>query len=250
MRKIAVINHKGGVGKTTTTVNLGSGLHKCGKKVLLIDMDPQAHMTYSLGVQAHDIEINIYKILRGENKIEDAYIKIDDDFIIVPASLDLSGADVELSGIPGREYLLKENLGNLENFDYVLIDCPPSLGLLTLNALVFCDEIFIPLQTEYLALQGMSKLLKAVDVVKARLNGSLKISGIIGTRYDSRKRLNNEIIEKVKEHFGSKLFNTLIRDNISLAEAPSFGQDIFTYEPGSHGATDYMNLSKEVIENE
>jgi chromosome partitioning protein len=247
MRKIALINHKGGVGKTTTAVNLAAGLHKLGKKILVVDMDPQAHLTYSLGLKVHEIDKNVYGLLKGDYNYKDIIIN-QNGIDVIPASLDLSGAEIELSGIPGREFLLHEALQGIDGYDFILFDCPPSLGLLTLNVLTTASEIFIPLQTEFLALQGMSKLLQAVEVVQKRLNKDLIISGIIATRFNSRKNLSREIIEKVKIHFKDKFFKIMIRDNISLAEAPSYGQHIFDYMPNSHGADDYFNLSKEVIE--
>lgn len=247
MRKITVSNHKGGVGKTTTTVNIGAGLARLDKKVLLIDLDPQAHLTYSLGIQAHELEKTVYELLKGELKINDVLIK-KGRLDIIPASLNLSSADVELANIPGRERLLCSALEGVTDYDYMLLDCPPSLGLLTLNAFTTAREVFIPMQAEYLSLQGMSKLLQLADVVKERLNGDLEITGIIGTRFDNRKKLNHEVMDKIKEYFSGKLFNTLIRENIALAEAPGFGQDIFEYNPRSHGATDYMNLCKEIVE--
>lgn len=247
MRKIAITNHKGGVGKTTTTVNIGAGLLQLDKRVLLIDLDPQAHLTYSLGIQAHDQNNTVYELLKKESGFRDCLIKRG-GLDIIPSSLNLSGADVDLANTPGRERLLSDSLTDINDYDFILLDCPPSLGILTLNALTFSKEVFIPIQTEFLALQGMSKLLQLVDVVKTRLNNDLEITGIIGTRYDSRKRLNNEVIEKIREYFHGTLFNTLIRENISLAEAPSFGQSIFEYNSGCRGAGDYLNLSREIIE--
>ena len=249
MRILAIANQKGGVGKTTCVINIGAGLERLGKKVLLVDLDPQAHCTYSLGIQAHELEQNIYQLLNGGAALEEVLIDRG-GLVVVPSSLDLSGAEMELAGIPGREFLLRESLGRPRGFDYVLIDTPPSLGLLTLNAFTTAREVYIPLQTEFLALQGMSKLLKTVELVKKRLNRKLEITGIIGTRFDGRKRLNNEVVEKIRDHFGGKLFKTLIRENIALAEAPSFGQTIFEYRPNSHGKEDYLNLSKEIVARE
>lgn len=251
MRIISLINQKGGVGKTTCVINIGDALIKLKRSVLLIDLDPQAHLTYSLGIKAHELNKTIYNVLREEVKIEDIKIERKKGLDIIPSTLDLTGSEIELSSIAGREMLLKEALEPIgQRYNYILIDCPPSLGLLTLNALVCTKEVFIPLQTEYLALQGMSKLLETIEVVKKRLNKELNITGIIGTRYDNRKILNKEIIEKIKEHFSNKLFKTLIRENISIAEAPSYGHTIFEYKPDSHGAEDYLNLAKEIINQE
>lgn len=248
MKIIALANQKGGTAKTTSTVNIGAGLAKLGKKVLLIDLDPQAHLTYSLGIQAHEIDHTIYNLLKGETKLQ-GVLKERGELKVIPANLNLSGAEIELSGLAGREFLLREALEGLTGFDYVFIDCPPSLSLLTLNALTTAQEIYIPLQTEFLALQGMSKLLQTVEVVQKRLNKGLKITGIIATRYDARKKLNKEVVEKIKEYFGDQqLFKTMIRDNVSLAEAPSFGQTIFEYKPDSNGAVDYFSLCKEILE--
>jgi len=246
MRKIALVNQKGGVGKTTSTINIGAGLTKLKKRVLLIDLDPQAHLTYSLGIKAHELSRTIYDLLKGEVSTQGILVERD-GITVIPSSLDLSGAEIELSGIAGREFLLKEALNEGKEFDYVLIDCHPSLGILTLNALTTAQEVYIPLQTEFLALQGMSKLLQTVDTVRKRLNKSLEVTGVIGTRFDSRKKLNNEVVGKIREYFGGKVFNTLIRDNIALAEAPSFGKTIFEYRPKSYGAEDYLSLCREII---
>ncbi|MCX7705716.1 MAG: ParA family protein, partial [bacterium] len=220
--------------------------------------------TYSTGIRAHELEKTLYQVLRGDVLASDVIIerpievtlpfsnqsKYSGQFYILPASLDLSGADLEFGGIAGREFLLKENLSEVKNFDYIFIDCPPSLGLLTLNALTTADEIYIPLQTEFLALQGISKLLETVEIVKKRLNHNIKITGIIGTRFDGRKRLNREVVEKIRNYFGDNFFKTLIRENISLAEAPSFGKTIYEYKPDSYGAEDYFNLSREILERD
>jgi chromosome partitioning protein len=247
MKIIAMINQKGGVAKTTCTINIGAGLRQLGKKVLLIDLDPQAHLTYSLGIRAHELEKTVYELLKGETKFKDTSIDRG-GLTVIPSSLDLSGAELEFSGLAGREFLLKDRLKGTRSFEYVLIDCPPSLGLLTLNALITAKEVYIPLQTEFLSLQGMGKLLETIDIVKKRLNRGLQITGVIGTRYDNRKRLNREVIGKIREHFGDKLFNTLIRENISIAEAPGFGKTIFEYKANSYGAEDYLNLCNEMLE--
>ncbi len=246
MATIALINQKGGVGKTTSTINLGAGLAMLGKSVLLVDLDPQAHLTYGLGIQAHELETTVYEVLKGEVAAQEAILKRD-ALEVLPSSLGLSAAEMELSGMAGREFLLKEALAGLEHRDFVLLDCPPSLGLLTLNALTAAQEVFIPLQTEFLALQGMSKLIDTVNVVKKRLNPDLTLSGIIGTQFDGRKNLNREVVEKIREYFADKLFETLIHDNVALAEAPSYGQTIFEYRPDCRGAQDYLALSREAV---
>jgi chromosome partitioning protein len=246
MRIISLLNQKGGVGKTTSTVNIGHGLSLLGKKVLLVDMDPQAHLTYSLGIKAHELERSIYELLKGEATLEQV-VQTHGAMKVIPSTLDLSGAEMELSAVAGREMLLREILKGMRGIDYVLIDCPPSLGLLTLNTLTTAREVFICLQTEYLALQGIGKLTETIQIVKKRLNKNLFVSGIICTRYDKRKRLNKEVVENIKAHFGDKVFHTMIRDNVALAEAPIKGKTIFDYSPKSYGAEDYMNLCKEIV---
>jgi len=246
MKIIALINQKGGVGKTTCAINIGAGLNMLNKRVLLIDLDPQAHLTYSLGLPAHELKNTVYELLKGNVTLKDTIIKRN-GLSLVPSSLNLSGAEIEFSGMAGREFLLKEILDRENKFDYAFIDCPPSLSLLTLNALTTAQEVYIPLQTEFLALQGMTKLLETIAIVKKRLNSGLDITGIIATRFDIRKNLNREVVNKIKEYFGDKLFSTMIRDNISLAEAPSFGKTIFEYKSNSYGAKDYLNLCREIV---
>ncbi|HEY3278823.1 MAG TPA: ParA family protein [Syntrophorhabdaceae bacterium] len=249
MRVIAVINQKGGVGKTTATVNVGRGLSLLGKKVMLIDMDPQSHMTYSLGVQAHELGKSIYDLLKGEASLADVTLTMNNhkNLKIIPSTLDLSGAEIELASVPGRESILKECLKGIKGIDFVLMDCPPGLGLLTLNALTTAKELFICLQTEYLALQGIGKLMETVEIVRKRLNRNLGVSGIICTRFDRRKKLNREVVHKIKEYFGETVFRTMIRENVAIAEAPTKGLPIFDYAPKSNGAADYMSLCKEII---
>lgn len=250
-RIIALVNQKGGVAKTTSAINIGAGLTRLNRKVLLIDIDPQGNLTASLGVQAHKLKNTIHEMLRGDITAREAIIKVKNGYDIIPADIRLSGAEIELSTQPGREMILKEILEPItKNYNYILIDCPPSLGLLTLNALTAAKEIFIPLQAEYLALHGMSQLIQTFLTVKKRLNPDLEITGIITTLFDSRKILNREVIENIREYFPDKLFDTRIRSNVSLAEAPSHGLDIFRYKPDSNGAIDYANLTKEIIEQE
>ncbi|HHT9135761.1 MAG TPA: ParA family protein [Candidatus Wunengus sp. YC60] len=253
MRSIALLNQKGGVGKTTTTANLGACLAMLGKKVLVIDMDPQANLSVHLGVDIHTLKYSVYNIITGDCKPDEVILNTKIQGLdIIPANIDLSGAEIELVGVVGRETVLKEYLGNmLDRYDYVLIDCPPSLGLLTLNVLTLVHEIFIPLQTEFFALQGVSKLLDTHEVVRKRLNKNLEISGIIFCMYTSRTRLCKEVIEKVKEYFAEdQVFNTVIRKNVKLSESPSHGKPIVSYAPSSHGSEDYMSLAKEVVQQE
>ena len=243
---ISLCNQKGGVGKTTCTLNIGAGLQRAGKRVLLIDLDPQAHLTYCLGLTAADLESTIYDAFRNGALLQDIAIERN-GLLIIPSSLDLASVEMELAGIPGREFILKEFLEQAGAYDYILIDCPPSLGLLTLNALTATREIYIPLQAEFLALKGMGKLLETIETVRKRLNKDVDITGIIATRFDARKKLNKGIVDTITERFGKKLFKTIIRENISLAEAPGYGQTIFEYAPRSFGAEDFTALAQEII---
>ncbi len=250
MRIISLVNQKGGVGKTTTTNNLGASLVKAGKRVLLIDLDPQANLSYSLGVRGGDYK-SVYDVLRGTAKLKDIILTHKNGVDIAPSHINLSGVELELASQVGREQILKDALkGVADNYDYVLIDCAPSLGIITLNALVASKEVFIPVQTEVLALQGMSQLLKTINLVRERLNSELEVTGVIGTMYDSRKKLSEEVMESLNEHFSGKLFKTLIRSNVSLAESPSSGVDIISYKADSYGAKDYQALAEEVIKQE
>lgn len=243
-RVIAISNHKGGVGKTTTTINLGAGLNLQGKKVLLIDLDAQANLSQSLGISEE--ENNIYTALIGKTKLQP--IEINKGLELIPSTLDLSGAEVELSGEAGREFILREILEPVRGkYDYILIDSPPSLGLLTINAFTASDEVIIPLQAQYLALQGLTKLMEVIEKIQKRLNRELKLGGVVITQYDSRKVLNRDVVETIESHFKDQVFKTRVRDNVALAEAPSQGLDIFRYNAKSYGAEDYKELSKEVI---
>lgn len=248
-RVIALVNQKGGVGKTTSTINIGAGLAKKGKRVLLVDLDPQGNLTYSLGIKADEVNPTVYQVMKDEATAKDAIIK--GEFDVIPANIQLSGAELELSSVAGRELILKEALEPLlPDYDYILIDAPPALNMLTINALTACQEVFIPLQAEYLSLNGMLQLTNTVALVSKRLNNDLKITGVIATLYDARKNLNREVIEAIQERFKDSLFKTYIRDNIALAEAPSYGKDIFSYQPNSNGASDYLQLVDEIIKQE
>lgn len=260
MHILAFMNQKGGVAKTTTTLNVGAALQKLKKKVLLVDMDPQANLTKSLGIHLQQApkkkgnpfasypEHTIYHLLTGKSSFKQCVIETK-GLKVIPSSIMLSGGEIELSGLAGRELLLREALEEeAKRFDYVLLDCPPALGLLSLNAMAAATQIVIVLKTEYLALEGMSDLLKTVEVVKKRLNPALEILGIVATMFHAGLKLHQESLEKVSTHFPELLLATLIRQNVALAEAPSHGMDIFSYKADSYGAEDYMNLGKELME--
>lgn len=247
---MCIMNQKGGVGKTTTTLNLGVGLKNLGKKVLLIDLDPQVNLTAAIGINYRSLESTVYDLLKLEASFDKVALS-HQGLVILPSSVALAGVDMEFANFTGRELLLKDRLREAaERFDYILIDCPPNLGLLTLNALTAANEIIIPIQAEYLPLEGVSFLLETIDIVRQRLNKELKVAGVVITRYNSRQNLHKEVVEIIRNHFGKMLFDTFIRSNVSLAEAPSFGQDIFTYKPDSLGAKDYAGLCKEILSRE
>lgn len=244
---VAISNHKGGVGKTTSTINIGAGMALKGMNILLIDMDPQANMSQSLGLaQATE---GTYEALVGTAGLK--AVSVRENLFLVPATAGLGGVEMELASEAGREFILKELLETEKmKYDYILIDCPPSLGLLTINAFTAADEIYIPMQAQYLALQGIGNLLGLVDKIKKRLNPSLEITGIIITQFDKRKVLNRYVLETLESHFGGKVFKSRIRNNIALAEAPNEGCDIFSYEPGSNGAFDYKHLVTEIFKRD
>lgn len=240
----AISNHKGGVAKTTTTVNLAAGLAKMNRKVLVVDLDAQANLSQSLGVR--DYEPNMYNALKGQCSMPE--IPIIENLWLAPSHLNLSGAELELSMEPGRENLLKGLLKKLTiQYDYILIDCPPSLGLLTINAMNASDRILIPLQAQFLASQGLAKLMDIITKVKERLNTELSIGGIIITMYKKNTVLSRDVLEFTNSRFGEIVFHTKVRDNIAIAEAPASGQDIFRYSKNSLGALDYSNLCMEFI---
>lgn len=257
---IAVINQKGGVGKTTTTVNLGAALANQGKKVLLVDIDPQSNLTTHLGLShsseedssddAREPSPSIYEVLKGQNTISEAIIDRSENLDVVPSSLYLSAADLELGGMVGRELILKKALKNVENqYDVILVDCPPALGLLSLNALAAAKQVIIPVQSEYLALHGVRQLLDTIDQVRQIYNQNLKVGGVLICLHDNRKRLARAVADTIHSYFGGLVFEQVIRSNVSLAEAPASGFTIFEHAPSSPGAEDYMNLSLEVLKN-
>jgi chromosome partitioning protein len=248
MRIIAFLNQKGGVGKTTTTINVGAGLTQLKKKVLLIDFDPQASLTHSLGIEPQELSLTMYDLLKNKCLFEEVALK-KNDMTVVPSSIGLSGFEKECTQQTDQEYILKKTIKLLPKFDYILIDCPPSLGFLTINALAAAQEVIIPVQTEFLALQGLSQLLDTICVIQQKINPKLKLSGIIGTRFNRRK-MHNDVVEFLQIHFRDKTFNTVIRENIALAEAPSFGKTIYDHHPLSNGAKDYKLLCKEIMRQE
>lgn len=244
--KIAISNHKGGVGKTTSTVNIGAGLANHKKKVLLVDLDAQANLSQCFGIV--NPEKTIYGSLRGAYPLTPYEVK--PNLHIVPSCLDLAGIELEIGSKIGREKILAKLLAPIEkDYDYILFDCPPSLGLIIVNAFAAADKVYIPLQAQFLALHGLDKLFEVMNMVKDDINPNIDITGVFITQFDKRKVLNRDILESVREHFKQKVFKTIIRDNVSLAEAPASSQDIFAYAPDSLGAQDYNSLVKEIINN-
>ncbi len=245
---ISVANQKGGVGKTTTTVNLGTILAKRGKKVLLIDADPQGNATSGLGVEK-DVEPSTYDILVNDAELKDALQNtIIKKLQVCPANMDLAGAEVELVSMMSREQRLKEKLEQVkDDFDYVLIDCPPSLGLITLNAFTASDSVLIPVQCEYFALEGLGQLLNTINLVKKHLNKEIRIEGALLTMYDMRTNLSNQVVKEVKKYFEDKVYKTVIPRNVRVSEAPSYGMPITEYDPRSKGAKSYIKFAKEFL---
>ncbi|MFD0989807.1 ParA family protein [Mariniflexile jejuense] len=246
---IAIANQKGGVGKTTTSINLAASLGVLEKKVLLIDADPQANATSGIGLDVESIEIGTYQLLEHSSTAKEAILKTETPNLdIIPAHIDLVAIEIELVDKDAREYMLKKALQEIKNdYDYILIDCAPSLGLLTLNALTAADSVIIPIQCEYFALEGLGKLLNTIKSVQKIHNSELDIEGLLLTMYDSRLRLSNQVVEEVQKHFNDMVFQTIIQRNVKLSEAPSFGESIINYDASSKGATNYLSLAKEII---
>jgi chromosome partitioning protein len=254
-KTIAIVNQKGGVGKTTTVINLASGLSLLGQKILIIDLDPQGNSTSGLGVDKSQLDNSIYNILLREMSIKETLKKINltnnKKISICPSVSDLSGADIELYNLEDREWILKQAIsnGNLDDYDYILIDCPPSLSLLTINAFTAADSLLIPVQCEFFAMEGLAQLNKTIELIMSRLNPSLEIEGLLLTMYDSRNNICKTVAAEIKDFFKEKVLKTFIPKNVKLAEAPSFGKCIFDYDSACLGAVSYLDLSKEIILN-
>lgn len=246
MRKIAIVNQKGGVGKTTTAVNLAAALALLGRKVLVVDLDPQSNTTINFGLNPHALKLTSYSVLTGQAPAQKAIQKVRDNLWLLPSNIHLAGAEMELANEIGRESLLKERLADQTDFDFALIDSPPSLGVINVNGLCYATEVFIPIQCEFFALNGISLLLRTIDLVRKRLNPALEITGIVACMYNPSRTLARDVMAEIEKFFGARVFKTKIRVNVKLAEAPSFGKTVFEYAPESHGAEDYLALAREV----
>ncbi len=246
---IAIANQKGGVGKTTTAINLAASLALEARRTLLVDIDPQGNSTTGLGVDRAQVTASLYHVLDGTRFVGDAMCQTEvPELLMIPATKDLVGAEVELVNTERREYRLKDALASVvAQYDYVLLDCPPSLGLLTLNALTAADSLLIPIQSEYYALEGLSAILETMNLVQKGLNPALHLEGIVITMFDSRNRLSHQVVEEIRAHFPDKMFNAIVRRNVRLSESPSYGKPICLYDPTSTGALDYRELAKELI---
>ena len=246
---IAIANQKGGVGKTTTSINLSACIAAKGKKVLVIDIDPQGNTTSGYGIEKNELENTIYELILGDCSIEDCILKeVFPNISILPSNVNLAAAEIELIGVEKKEYILKNEVDWVKDrYDFIIIDCPPSLSLLTVNAMTTADSVLVPIQCEYYALEGLSQLIHTVNLVKERLNPDLDMDGVVFTMYDSRTNLSAQVVENVKSHLNQNVYETLIPRNIRLAEAPSYGKPINMYDPKSAGAESYMSLAEEVI---
>ena len=248
---IAVANQKGGVGKTTTSINLSAALGEKGKKVLVIDTDPQGNTTSGFGVDKNNVENTIYELILGDCTIGTSILKeVVKNVDIIPSNVNLAAAEIELIGVEKKEYILKNEVDYVKNnYDYIIIDCPPSLNMLTINAMTTADSVIVPIQCEYYALEGLSQLIHTINLVKERLNPDLDMDGVVFTMYDSRTNLSMQVVENVKQNLTQHIYKTLIPRNIRLAEAPSYGKPINLYDPKSSGAEAYAELAEEVIKN-
>ena len=251
-RIIAIANQKGGVGKTTTSINLSASLAAKGKKVLVIDTDPQGNTTSGFGIEKNELENTIYELILGECSIRDCIISnIIKNVSVVPSNVNLAAAEIELIGVDKKEYILKNEVDYVkDDYDFIIIDCPPSLNMLTINSMTTADSVLVPIQCEYYALEGLSQLIHTIDLVKERLNKRLKMEGVVFTMYDARTNLSLQVVENVKENLNQNIYKTIIPRNVRLAEAPSYGQPITLYDPRSSGAESYRLLAEEVINRE
>jgi chromosome partitioning protein len=249
---LAIANQKGGVGKTTTTINLSASLADCDKKVLVIDLDPQGNTTSGFGIDKNEQEHTVYELLLGECSVKECMLKTEiENLQLIPSNVNLAATEIELLDVTEKEYILKNEIDYVkDDFDYIIIDCPPSLNLLTINAMTTATAILVPIQCEYYALEGLSQLMYTIELVQERLNPDLIIEGVVFTMYDSRTNLSAQVVENVKSNLNQKIYNTVIPRNIRLAEAPSYGMPITKYDPKSQGAISYMELAKEIIARE
>lgn len=245
---IAISNQKGGVGKTTTTINLAAYLAELNKKVLVIDTDPQGNTTSGLGVNKADVRCTVYELMLGQASIKDSTINVSENLYLIPSNVNLAGAEIELIDVKEKEYVLKNEVDYVkEDYDFILIDCPPSLSMLTVNAMTTADSVLVPIQCEYYALEGISQLMHTINLVKKRLNRRLSINGVVFTMFDGRTNLSTDVVETVKNNLDAKVYNTMIPRNVRLAEAPSHGVPINKYDPKSTGAISYRKLAEELI---